>query len=133
MNAHRLERSRQWCADLNKKHLGDLIGVVGELLQRCCGTAIFCLIPECGKNCRVLGRERRGKKSGDDNGDMTIKLVVGERVRLIMPESLVLYIVPSAISELEAREIEPVYPVTSVAGKETTVYVQYVYSTLYSN
>ena len=64
---------------------------------------------------------------------MTVKLVVGERVRLIMPESLVLYIVPSAISELEAREIEPVYPVTSVAGKETTVYVQYVYSTLYSN
>ena len=47
-------------------------------------------------------------KSGDDNGDMTIKLVGGERVRLIMPESLVLYIVPSAISELEAREIEPV-------------------------
>ena len=64
---------------------------------------------------------------------MTVKLVVAERIRLIMPESLVLYIVPNAISDLEAWETEPVYPVTSVAGNEATVYVQYVYSTLYSN
>ena len=52
---------------------------------------------------------------------------------MTIPESLVLYKVPSAISELEAREIAPLYTVNSVAGNDTTVYVQYVYSTLYSN
>ena len=79
------------------------------------------------------GTGKKVKKSGDENINMTVKLVIGERVRLIMAESLVLYKGSSAISELEEREIMLVYTVTSMVGNEAVVYVQHVYSTSYSN